>query len=61
MKDRIKLAVGGIETAYGLDDRWIGVRVLVRSEFSLLHIVQTGFGAHPASYPMGTGGKVAGV
>jgi hypothetical protein len=25
-------------------------------EFSLLHIVQTGRGAHPASYPMGTWG-----
>jgi hypothetical protein len=35
-------------------------------EFSLLHVVQTGSGAHPASYPMGTGGsfpegKVAGA
>jgi hypothetical protein len=33
--------------------------------FSLLHSVQTGSGAHPASYPMGTGfsfsgGKAAG-
>jgi hypothetical protein len=25
-------------------------------DFSLLHSVQTGSGAHPASYPMGTGG-----
>jgi hypothetical protein len=25
-------------------------------EFSLLHVVQTGSGAHPASYPMATGG-----
>jgi hypothetical protein len=25
-------------------------------DFSLLHNVQTGSGAHPASYPMGTGG-----
>jgi hypothetical protein len=22
-------------------------------EFSILHILQTGFGAHPTSYPMG--------
>jgi hypothetical protein len=34
-------------------------------DFSLLHSVQTGSGAHPASYPMGTGdfsprGKAAG-
>jgi hypothetical protein len=31
-------------------------------DFSLLHVVQTGSGVHPTSYPMGTGGgKVAGV
>jgi hypothetical protein len=24
-------------------------------KFSLFHLVQTGFGAHPASYPMGAG------
>jgi hypothetical protein len=30
-------------------------------EFSLLHVVQTGSGAHPASYPMGTGGSFPGV
>jgi hypothetical protein len=34
-------------------------------EFSLLHVVQTGSGVHPTSYPMGTwgsfpGGKAAG-
>jgi hypothetical protein len=28
---------------------------------SLLHSIQTGFGAHPASYPMGTGGCFSGV
>jgi hypothetical protein len=26
-------------------------------EFSLLHIIQTSYGAHPASYPIGTGGS----
>jgi hypothetical protein len=26
-------------------------------EFSLLHVVQTGSGAHPASYKMGNGGS----
>jgi hypothetical protein len=30
-------------------------------EFSLLHVVQIGCGAHPASYPLGTGGKAAGA
>jgi hypothetical protein len=29
-------------------------------EFSHLHIVQTGSGAHLASYPMGTGGSLPG-
>jgi hypothetical protein len=42
-----------IATAYGLDDQ--GVPVV--SEFSLLHIVQTGSGAYAASYPMGTRGS----
>jgi hypothetical protein len=37
-------------------DWMIGVRVPVgTAHFSLLHPVQTGAGAHPASYPMGTG------
>jgi hypothetical protein len=54
-------------TGYGLDDRMIGVRFPVGAgNFSLRHNVQTGSGAYPASYPMGTGGpfpggKAAGV
>jgi hypothetical protein len=47
-------AVGTV-TAYGLNDRGVGVRVPVGSKFSLLHIIQTGSGVHPASYSMGTG------
>jgi hypothetical protein len=45
----------------------IGVPVLAgAANFSLHHRVQTGSGAHSASYPMGTrgffpGGKVAGA
>jgi hypothetical protein len=44
----------------------IGVRVPVGQEFSLLRVIHTGSGAHPASYIMGTedsfpGGKAAGV
>jgi hypothetical protein len=37
---------------------WIpsGVR-----NYDLLHSIQTGSGAHPASYPMGTGGSLPGV
>jgi hypothetical protein len=39
---------------YGLDDRGSRVRFLARDgNFSLHHRVQTGSGAHPASYPMG--------
>jgi hypothetical protein len=50
----------GIATVYGQEDRGVGVRVSVGSEFSLLHIVQTGSGAHPTSYLMGTGGSFPG-
>jgi hypothetical protein len=41
----------GIATGYGLDDRGVGVRV---------HVVQTGSGVHPTSYPMCTGGSFPG-
>jgi hypothetical protein len=43
---------------YGLDDRAIKVRSPTGAEdFSSSPRVQTGSGAHPASYLMGTGGK----
>jgi hypothetical protein len=48
----------GIATGYGLDDRGVGDRVPVGS---LHHVVQTGSGAHPASYTMGTGDSFSGV
>jgi hypothetical protein len=56
----------GIATGYGLDDRGVGVRVQEGQEFSLLHVVQTGSGVHPTSYPMGNvgsflGGRAAGA
>jgi hypothetical protein len=38
----------------GLDDRGVGVRVLVGSR--ILRIVKTGSTAHPAFYPVCTGG-----
>jgi hypothetical protein len=48
---------GSIVSDYGLDDRVIEVRSPTRAEdFSSSPCVQTGSGAHPASYPMGTGG-----
>jgi hypothetical protein len=47
-----------IVSDYGLDDRAIGVRFPTGAEdFSSSPCVQSGSGAHPASYPMGTGGK----
>jgi hypothetical protein len=45
----------------GLRARWSGVRVPAGSgNFSLHSCVQTGFGAHPASYPIGTRGSFPG-
>jgi hypothetical protein len=52
---------------YVLDDRGSTVRFPAGAGyFSLHHRVQNGYGAHPASYPMGTrgsfpGGKAAGA
>jgi hypothetical protein len=45
----------GIETGYCLDGR--GFEVPVGHVFSPLHIVHTGSVAHPAPYPIGTGGR----
>jgi hypothetical protein len=46
---------------YGLDDRAIEVRSPTEAEdFSSSLCVQTGSGAHPASYPMSTGGPFPG-
>jgi hypothetical protein len=43
---------------YGLDDRGSRVQFpAVVGNFSLHHGVQNGSGAHPASYPIGTGGS----
>jgi len=48
-------------TEYWLDDRMIGVRIPAGAgNFSLRHRVQTGSGAHVASYPMGTWGSFPG-
>jgi hypothetical protein len=46
---------------YGLDKRAIGVRSPAGAEdFSFNLCVQTGSGAHPPSYTMGTGGPFPG-
>jgi hypothetical protein len=55
------LAGSGIAQWYsaGLRVGLSGVRVLAGAgNLSLRHRVHTGSGAHPASYPMGTGGSV---
>jgi len=45
-------------TGYRLDDKIIGVQFLVGAgNFSLCHHVQTGSGAHPASYPTRVKGR----
>jgi hypothetical protein len=52
---------GSIVSDYGLDDRVIEVRSLTEAEdFSSSPCVQSGCGAHPASYSMGTGGSFPG-
>jgi hypothetical protein len=48
---------GSVVSDYGLDDRAIEVRSPTGADFSSSPCVQTGSEAHPASYPMGTGGK----
>jgi hypothetical protein len=48
-----RLAKGWTTKGSGFESRW-------GQEFSLLHVVQTGSGAHPASYPTGTGGSFPG-
>jgi hypothetical protein len=56
-----------LAAGYGLDGRMIRVRFPAGAgNLSLRHHVQTGSGAHPASYPVGTrdslpGGKGRGV
>jgi hypothetical protein len=51
-----------IVSGYGLDDRAIEVRSPTGAKnFSCSLCVQTGSGAHPASYPMGTVGPFSGA
>jgi hypothetical protein len=48
-------SLGSIVSDYGMDDRAIEVRSLKGAEdLSSSPCVQTGSGAHPASYPKGT-------
>jgi hypothetical protein len=46
----------GIMTGYGLNNRGSGFQFPAGAgNFSILHCIQTGSGAHPMSYPMSTG------
>jgi hypothetical protein len=56
----VRSSSGSIVSDYGLDDWAIEVRSPTVSDFSSSPCVQTGSGAHPASYPMGTGGSFPG-
>jgi hypothetical protein len=59
---RYRISSVGIALGYGLDGRGFRVRFPAGAwNFSLHHLVQTDSGAHPASYPMGTGGSFPGV
>jgi hypothetical protein len=49
------VSIVSIVTGYVLDDQGVGVQ-----EFSLLSIVQIGFGVHPAFYPKVTTGFIPG-
>jgi hypothetical protein len=52
----------GIALGYGLDDRSSRVRFPAGAgNFSLHQRVKNGFGAHPASYPLGGRGSFPGV
>jgi hypothetical protein len=52
----------GIALGYGLDDRGSRVRFPVGAgNFSLHQHVQNGSGAHPTSYPRGTGALSLGI
>jgi hypothetical protein len=44
-------------TDYGLEGREVRVRVPVGARFFSFYVFQTSSWAHPASYPMGTGGS----
>jgi hypothetical protein len=64
IKETFKSRDSSVGTAlrYGLDDRSSRVRFPAGAgNFSLHHRVQNGFGAHPASYPVGTTGSSLGV
>jgi hypothetical protein len=58
----IRDSLVGMALGYGFDDRGSRVRFPAGAgNSSLYHRVQIGCGAHPASYPMGTGDYFPGL
>jgi hypothetical protein len=56
-----RVSSGSIVSDYGLDDRAIAVRSPAGAkDFSSILCIQTGSGAHPASWTIGTGGPFPG-
>jgi hypothetical protein len=53
-------SIVGIVTSYGWKTEGSEFESQQGKEFSLLHVVQSGSGVHPTSYPMGTGGSFYG-
>jgi hypothetical protein len=58
--DQLPVDIMGVYYTNPLDDRAIEIRSPTGADFSSNPCVQTGSGAHPASYPMGTGGSFPG-
>jgi hypothetical protein len=61
VKSNYVLGAGIVTSGFRLDGRGVGVRVPQGARFFPLHVVQTGSGAHPALYVMGTGALTLGV
>jgi hypothetical protein len=56
-KKKILITVLLRDSSVGIATGWTTrVRFPALQDYSLLHVVQTGSGAHPASYPVGTWG-----
>jgi hypothetical protein len=60
LKDVFKEAPVTAFTKHGLRSRRPGFDSRQGKDFSVLQTVQTGSAAHPASYPMSTGGCIPG-
>jgi hypothetical protein len=57
-----RVSSGSVVSDYGLEDRAIGVRSPAGAkDFTSILCVQTGYGAHPASCTMDTGGPFSGA